>query len=345
MTEQLVADRPTGAHGGQADLEVLSPVAEQDDRAFSPSARIDSLSGKIIGLAWNRKPGGGVALTRVTEHLRERFPDATIRRYDDDIPFSPETVERIVDQCDAVIGTTADCGACSSWLAHDMIEIEKGGVPTVMITARAFVDDAGMSMKAYGMPDLPIAVFEGVEFTSQPDKAIHSLIDPVIDDIIAGLTTPPTSTQSTGPAELVAEWAESEIFTGPDSLSAWRRFNEEFLERGWGDGFPLMPPTPDEVRRMCTGTARGPQDIVALLEPAFGIATVEKLAICAVMAGCEPSHLPVLIACVEAMVDPKYWLRNVAVSTSPHAPMIVINGPIANRIGVNSKRCALGPGK
>lgn len=346
MTEHLATDRSDSvSHDEGAKLEVLSPVAEQDDRAYAPSARIDTLNGKIIGLAWNRKPGGGAALSRVAEHIEERFPDATIVRFDDDIPFGPETIERIVDKCDAVIGSTADCGACSSWLAHDMIEIEKGGVPTVMITARAFVDDAGMSMKAYGMPDLPTAVFEGVEFTSSADETIHALIDPIIGDIVDGLTKRSKPTTSAGPAELVADWAESEVFSGPDTLSAWRRFNEEFMDRGWGDGFPLIAPTPDAVREMCTGTARDPQDVVALLEPAFGIATVEKLAICAVMAGCRPAHLPVLIACVEAMTDAKYWLRNVAVSTSPHAPMIVLNGPIVKRLGVNSGRCALGPGK
>jgi len=346
MTDQLVTERPGSAsRDGDAQIEVLSPVAEQDDRAYAPSPRVDMLNGKIIGLAWNRKPGGNIALARVAEHLEKRFPDATLVYFDDDIPFGPETIERIVEKCDAVIGTTADCGACSSWLAHDMIEIEKGGVPTVMITARAFIDDAGMSMKAYGMPDLPTAVFDGAEFTSSSNEAIHPLIDPIMDDIVNGLLNPPTNTASTGPAELIADWAESEVFTGPDTLAAWRKFNDEFMDRGWGDGFPLIAPTPAAVREMCTGTARDPQDIVALLEPGFGIATVEKLAICAVMAGCEPAHLPVLIACVEAMVDPKYWLRNVAVSTSPHAPMIVINGPIAKRLGVNSGRCALGPGK
>jgi len=346
MTEQLVTERPDSTSiDGEARIEVLSPVAEQDDRAYAPSPRIDALNGKIIGLAWNRKPGGNIALARVAHQLEERFPDATLVYFDDDIPFAPETIERIVEKCDAVIGTTADCGACSSWLAHDMIEIEKGGIPTVMITARAFIDDAGMSMKAYGMPDLPVAMFDGEEFTSSSDESIYALIDPIMDDIVNGLLNPPTKTASTGPAELIADWAESEVFTGPDTLSAWRRFNEEFLDRGWGDGFPLIAPTPAAVREMCTGTARDAQDIVALLEPGFGIATVEKLAICAVMAGCEPAHLPVLIACVEAMIDPKYWLRNVAVSTSPHAPMIVINGPIAKRLGVNSGRCALGPGK
>jgi hypothetical protein len=339
------ASTATVSESAVHSLEILSPVAVADDRTFSPSPRLDSLAGKAIGLAWNRKPGGNVARERLANHLEKIYPDIRFLRFDDDIPFAPETVERIVDQCDGVIGTTADCGACSSWLAHDMIEIEKGGVPTVMITARAFIDDAGLSMHAYGMPDLPTAVFDGVEFTSQPDDAIFGFIDPIVDDVIAGLTKASTSYEPSHRPAMVTEGAESETFTARDSYSAWEDFNREFLDRGWGDGFPLLPPTPAAVERMLTGTALDPQHVVTMMEPGFGIATVEKLAISAVMAGCEPDHLPVLIAAVTAMSDPKYWLRNVAVSTSPHAPMIVLNGPIVKKLGVNTERCALGPGK
>ena len=327
------------------DLEVLSPVAKQDDRAFAPSARLETLSGKSIGLAWNRKPGGNVARERLANHLEKLVPDIKLLRFDDDIPFSPQTIERITEQCDGVIGTTADCGACSSWLAHDMIEIEKAGVPVVMIVAKAFIDDAGLSMQAYGMPDLPTAVFDGVEFTSQPDQTIFDLIDPIVGDVVDGLTKQKgTLTPSHRPA-IAADWAETETFTGRDSLRAWEQFNTEFLNRGWGDGFPLLAPTREAVERMLTGTMLDPTHVVTLMEPGFGIATVEKIAICAAMAGCEPEVMPVLVAVLKAMEDPKYWLRNVAVSTSPHAPMIVLNGPIVDKLGINTGRCALGPGK
>ncbi len=339
------ASTATVSESAVHSLEILSPVAVTDDRTFSPSPRLDGLAGKAIGLAWNRKPGGNVARERLANHLEKLYPDVRFLRFDDDIPFAPETIERIVDQCDGVIGTTADCGACSSWLAHDMIEIEKGGVPTVMITARAFIDDAGLSMHAYGMPDLPTAVFDGVEFTSQPDDAIFGFVDPIVDDVIDGLTKQSTSYEPSHRPATVTEGAETETFTARDSYSAWQDFNREFLDRGWGDGFPLLPPTREAVETMLTGTALDPQHVVTMMEPGFGIATVEKLAISAVMAGCEPDHLPVLIAAVTAMSDPKYWLRNVAVSTSPHAPMIVLNGPIVKKIGVNTERCALGPGK
>lgn len=137
---------------------------------------------------------------------------------------------------------------------------------------------------------------------------------------------------------------EREQFEGETLLAAWHHMNSTFLDRQWGDGFPLVAPTPAEVTRMLTGTRRAPTDVVARMEPCLGTATVEKIAINAVMAGCKPEHLPVLIAAVEAMVDPRYELRHVATSTSPYTPCLVVNGPIAKRIGMNSGMGCLGPG-
>src|ERR1051326_5375040 len=78
--------------------------------------------------------------------------------------------------------------------------------------------------------------------------------------------------------------------------------------------------------------------------PGFGMATVRALAANAVMAGCRPEDLPVLIAAVEAMADPVINLRMKSMSTGPQSPLLVVNGPIAKRLGINSGRCALGPG-
>src|SRR5207237_9434297 len=99
-----------------------------------------------------------------------------------------------------------------------------------------------------------------------------------------------------------------EVFEGPALLAAGDQMNATFLQRGWGDGFPLVAPTPGAVERMLTGTRRSPADVIAVLEPCYGIATVEKIAANCVMAGCKPEHLPVLIAAVEAISDPDYYL-------------------------------------
>jgi hypothetical protein len=76
----------------------------------------------------------------------------------------------------------------------------------------------------------------------------------------------------------------------------------------------------------------------------MGRATVEKIAINAVMAGCLPQHLPIIIAAVDAISDPRFMLRNVAMSTGSHTPFMLVNGPIVKELGINAGRCALGPG-
>ena len=95
---------------------------------------------------------------------------------------------------------------------------------------------------------------------------------------------------------------------------------------------------------MLTGTARGADDVIATLEPGFGLATVEKLAVNAVMAGCQPGHLPFLVAAVRCLAEPKMYLRNKAMSTGPHAPVVIVNGQKGRGARFNGGMCALGPG-
>ncbi|MFC2041299.1 hypothetical protein ACFLTY_03125 [Chloroflexota bacterium] len=119
---------------------------------------------------------------------------------------------------------------------------------------------------------------------------------------------------------------------------------EYAYEHGWTDGFPIIPPTPARVERMVVAVKRDPSEEVAVLPPRKGRATVEKIAANAVMAGCKPEYLPVVIAAVEAVADPSYRLEGVQVTTNPVAPFILINGPIRREIDVNCGLGCLGPG-
>ena len=117
-----------------------------------------------------------------------------------------------------------------------------------------------------------------------------------------------------------------------------------YLERGWSDGLPIIPPTPKRVEAMMTATDLDAQHVVAELPPNWGSATVEKLAVNAVMAGCLPSYFPVLVAVVEAMSDPVFNLYAIQATTHPCAPLIIVNGPIRSKLGMNSSSGAVGPG-
>jgi hypothetical protein len=120
--------------------------------------------------------------------------------------------------------------------------------------------------------------------------------------------------------------------------------NELYFERGWTDGLPIMAPTDERVAEFLRWTDRGRREVVAVLPPRQGEATVEKLAINAVMAGCRPEYFPVLVTAVEAVADPAFNLDAVQATTHPVTPLLIVNGPIARQIGLNGGYNAFGQG-
>ena len=115
-----------------------------------------------------------------------------------------------------------------------------------------------------------------------------------------------------------------------------------FVEREWCDGLPVVPPTPERVTRMVGD--RDPARSLGAMPPVWRQATIEKLAVNAVMAGCDPSYFPVIVAAVEAMLDPGFNLYGVQATTHPVAPLLVVNGEYGRRIGLHSGSGCFGPG-
>ena len=120
--------------------------------------------------------------------------------------------------------------------------------------------------------------------------------------------------------------------------------HELAFERGWTDGLPVTPPTEERVLRMLAGTTRAPSELVAVIPPDNAPGTVEKVAINAVMAGCKPEYLPVVLAAVEAACRDEFCMHGVLATTYFAAPIIIVNGPIRERIGMNSSHNVLGQG-
>jgi hypothetical protein len=114
--------------------------------------------------------------------------------------------------------------------------------------------------------------------------------------------------------------------------------------RGWTDGLPVVPPTRERVRRMLAGTRREPGEVVAVVPPDLVECTVEKVAINAVMAGCRPEHLPVVLTAVEAACTSQFNMHGVLATTWAAGPVVIVNGPIAERVGMNWGGNVLGQG-
>ena len=119
---------------------------------------------------------------------------------------------------------------------------------------------------------------------------------------------------------------------------------EVAYDRGWSDGFPVVPPTDERILRMLEGTSRPWHEVIGKMPPNLVDCTVEKVAINAVMAGCRPEYLPVVLGALEAALVPKFTLHGLMATTWFSTPVIIVNGPIAKRIGMNSGLNALGQG-
>ncbi|MEE8290155.1 MAG: hypothetical protein V3R80_01630 [Candidatus Tectomicrobia bacterium] len=224
-----------------------------------------------------------------------------------------------------------------------MVAVEKAGRPAVGIVARSFARAWQSCVDGWGQPSTAFVTIPHAT-TGQQADFIRTMVDEQIDAIIRGLTAFPAAAGTTTGAQAGSK--STEIFTvemdeTPAGLDAVNRF---FAARDWSDGIPVMPPTPAAVEQMLQGTRRQPQDVLMVMEPGFGLATVEKIAINAVMAGCRPEQFPVLLAAIDCLAQPQMNHRDMQVSGHTEAPMILVNGPIATQAGIHCGTTAMGPG-
>ena len=224
-----------------------------------------------------------------------------------------------------------------------MVAIEKAGIPAVAIAARSFARAWQSCVDGWGQPSTAFVTIPHAT-TGQQADFINKMVDDQIDEIIQHLTFIPSTAGSAKSAR--SRGQATEVFTvemdeTPEGLDAVNRF---LAERDWSDGIPVMPPTPEAVERILNGTKRAPQDVVMVMEPGFGLATVEKIAINAVMAGCRPEQFPVLLAAIDCLAKPEMNHRDMQVSGHTEAPIILVNGPIAKKAGLNVGTTAMGPG-
>ena len=202
-----------------------------------------------------------------------------------------------------------------------------------------------------GVPSLPIVSIPH-ELFGLSDKQIEEAADKLIDDIVRVLTTPREKLIEEFRSKNKIEEVEQKL-SRPRVLPTQEKVKSRanaleataaFYERGWTDGLPIIPPTEELVEEMLQFTDRKRDETVAKLAPRWGKATPEKIAVNAVMAGCLPEYMPVLVAAVEALGDPQFNLFALQATTNPVAPLLIVNGPVRNELKVNYSFGAFGPG-
>ncbi|MFH1487056.1 MAG: hypothetical protein ABIH46_13375 [Chloroflexota bacterium] len=211
---------------------------------------------------------------------------------------------------------------------------------------------------ALGEPSLPIITLpRKVQIEKQDNASLQELALSIVDEIVHVLTQPREEIENRyrGKHRLdaIPEAKEGRL-TGPKSVlvlepvpapATIEEANTLFYERGWTDGLPIIPPTRALVDRALEYTDRDPDEVIGVLPPRQGQATVRKIAANAVMAGCLPQYLPVVITAVEAMADPAFGLAPLQATTNPGAPLAIINGPIVKELDFNFSYNALGQGR
>ncbi len=146
------------------------------------------------------------------------------------------------------------------------------------------------------------------------------------------------------PEKLAYKFGDSPLQSRRLDLASQQDEHELMYERGWSDGLPLVPPTEDRVLKMLAATTRSPAEIIGVIPPDNVPGTVEKVAINAVMAGCKPEYFPVVLAAVEAVCLDEFCMHGVLATTYFSGPIVIVNGPIVDKIGMNSGHNVLGQG-
>jgi hypothetical protein len=204
-------------------------------------------------------------------------------------------------------------------------------VPSVVLGTDAFVSLARATSTTHGLPHMPVALVPH-PLGGIPVDAARAKAEAILDEVLRGLTTdpaPPAATGTVGPT----------LVDAPDDLDA---FQVWAMEHEWSDGLPVLPPTEARVARILG--RRAGDALVATLMPLDGRATLHAIAVNGALAGAGPEHLPVIVAALRAVAKPEFNLNAIQCTTHPCTPLVIVNGPIAARLGVAGGPNALGNG-
>ena len=218
------------------------------------------------------------------------------------------------------------------------ITLEEKGIPTVTLYNERHEKRFMGTVLAKGYVDYPAMNFE--EYDTFTSEGIKAIAPKAFNFIVKGLTTwKPEYMKQEGDKWIPKESKFS--YSAATYQEAQDQFNSSFLKMGWGDGLPMVPPTRSRVNALLKGTPLSPTTVIGTWGPPNADFTVEKIAVVAAMAGAEPVHIPAIIAALKAITSVR-WDAYSTVMRSP-VPLVIVNGPYAKKIGINSSANAFGP--
>ena len=210
---------------------------------------------------------------------------------------------------------------------------EQAGIPTASLCCEGFVGQAKSTSEGLGYPNLQVAMVPGHVDVQSAEELRKNVVAVTVADVIRCLTEPVAAVtlgRDPAPRDIVFEGSFEEV-------------NRHFLENRWSDGLPIVPPTPQKVAEFLAFTDRDADEVLGKLLPDNRDATIWNVAVNGVMAGCRPEYMPVLVAAIEAMVDPGYGVEHSG-NTPGAETLLVVNGPVARDLGFNCEQGALRDG-
>ena len=331
---------------------VLSPWAKVDQSELCGlSQRLPDLSSKTIGMFGDFMNVATYMLQVVEKHIRAKYPEAKFSYYrygteTTDIAKDETELPKFqpwLDSVDCVLAFYGAVPSSSLFLGYSAAYMEKCGKPTVMAVVPRTYSAGLRGVKARCVPGLRIVSYMpevldifGHSDVAQTEKNMGAGAAAFAEELMEALTKPLTEEEiHPTPAD---QTLASQTFTG-----SAEEISDLFYRYGWTNGTPVKMPTREAVDEMMRGTDYPADYVVAKIPPMMGLATVEKIAVNAVMAGCLPIYLPVLIAAVRGAMDPKIYLEGWCCSQSTWGPVLTLSGRVADDIGFNTADHALTP--
>jgi hypothetical protein len=324
-----------------AQLEMFDPRgATEVSQLHAP--RLDSLDGKTIAFLSNDMWQAHRSLPLLADLISKSrrnvvvIPATEFARGNSNID-SESIVEALRARgVDAVIVGNAACGACATACGRAAARIESAGIPTAILTRDTFANVTRNAVASLGFSqEAPVVTFPFDVFVAGGD------LSPVKDSVEAfvdNLTRWRPAAREAG----INEPARVNI-EASDGFSALLEANRWLLTNLCGDGLPLYPPTEPLVRWILRGTDLSADHVLGQVMPCGGIATMETVAVSLAMAGGRPEYLPFLIAALEAILDPAMEHEKAQANSGSPFPVVIVNGPAARQIRLNSGFGLLGP--
>ena len=321
-------------------FSVVSPVPRSAVKPISQAPRLKTLAGKTIAVVGTNFMAN-VTHPEIKRLILRHYPDAKVI-LQDEIGFAgvypaPGIVRRAKEdfqrklkemKVDAVISGNGGCGLCTPKETGSCIAAEYVGVPSVVIAGPGFVDQARYTALNSGVAVLRVAKYPGAFALHSHAELLRNTREVLWPQIVAALTNPITPEEKAAGEKGNKGDIRDDVFYGTfDEIQAY------FKEMNWTDGLTVVPPTFAKVEEFLKYTPYKWGDTVAVLPPANRDVKAWHVAVNAVMAGCKPEYMPILIAMAKGLGQPMF--RRTLASTHAWMPFCWLNGPVARQLGAD----------